>query len=80
VVWGAEKFTACVFSRLSVGEGNMLFRKVPIDDDLVAVWKAVAYRSFDKAELNSNFRGKYIHNKVIRIQVSPIFKLSGTPD
>jgi hypothetical protein len=38
------------------------------------------FRSFDKAELNSQFRGKYIRNNLIRICVSLICKLSGTPD
>jgi hypothetical protein len=32
------------------------------------------------AELNSLFRGKYIRNNLIRIGVSLICKLSGTPD
>jgi hypothetical protein len=36
-------------------------------------------QSFDKAEPNSHFRGKYIRN-LIRIRVSLICKLSGTPD
>jgi hypothetical protein len=38
------------------------------------------FRSFEKAEQNSQFRGKYIRNNLIRIQVSLICKLSGTPD
>jgi hypothetical protein len=38
------------------------------------------FRSFDKAKPNSQFRGKYIPNDLIRIRVSPICKLSGTPD
>jgi hypothetical protein len=38
------------------------------------------FRSFDKAEPNSQFRGKYIRNNLIRIRVSLICKLSGTPD
>jgi hypothetical protein len=38
------------------------------------------FRSFDKAEPNSQFRGKYIRNNLIRIRVSLIYKLSGTPD
>jgi hypothetical protein len=38
------------------------------------------FRSFDKAELNSQFRGKYIPNNLIRIWVSLNYKLSGTPD
>jgi hypothetical protein len=38
------------------------------------------FRSFNKAEPNSQFPGKYIHNNLIRIRVSPICKLSGTPD
>jgi hypothetical protein len=38
------------------------------------------FRSFDKAEPNSQFRGKYIRNNQIRIRVSLICKLSGTPD
>jgi hypothetical protein len=36
--------------------------------------------SFDKAEPNSQFHGKYICNNLIRIWVSLICKLSGTPD
>jgi hypothetical protein len=38
------------------------------------------FRSFDKAEPNSQFRGIYIRNNLIRIWVSFICKLSGTPD
>jgi hypothetical protein len=38
------------------------------------------FRSFDKAQPNSQFRGKYIRNNLIRIRVSRICKLSGTPD
>jgi hypothetical protein len=34
----------------------------------------------DKAEPNSQFHGKYICNNLIRIQISLIFKFSGTPD
>jgi hypothetical protein len=30
------------------------------------------FRSFGKAEPNSQFRGKYIRNNLIRIRVSPI--------
>jgi hypothetical protein len=38
------------------------------------------FRIFDKAEPNFQFRGKYILNNLIRIRVSLICKLSGTPD
>jgi hypothetical protein len=38
------------------------------------------FRSFGKAEPNSQFRGKYVRNNLIRIRVSFIWKLSGTPD
>jgi hypothetical protein len=38
------------------------------------------FQSFDKAEPNSQFRGIYIYNDVIRIRVSFICKLSGTAD
>jgi hypothetical protein len=38
------------------------------------------FRSFDKAEPNSKFRGIYIRNNVIRIWVSLICKLIGPPD
>jgi hypothetical protein len=38
------------------------------------------FRSFDKAEPNSQFCGIYIHNNLIGKQVSLICKLSGTPD
>jgi hypothetical protein len=38
------------------------------------------FRSFDKAELNSQFRGKNIHNDPKRIRVSLICKLSGALD
>jgi hypothetical protein len=36
--------------------------------------------SFDKAEPKSHFHGKYIHNNLIRMWVSLICRLSGTPD
>jgi hypothetical protein len=35
------------------------------------------FRSFDKAKPNSLFRGKYIHNNLIRIRVSIILKIVG---
>jgi hypothetical protein len=38
------------------------------------------FRSFDKAESNPEFRGQYIRKNPIRIWVSIIGKLSGTPD
>jgi hypothetical protein len=38
------------------------------------------FRYFDKAEPNSQFRGKYTRNNLMRIRVSLICKLSGTPD
>jgi hypothetical protein len=38
------------------------------------------FRSFAKAEPNSQFRGIYIHNNLIKIWASFICKLSGTPD
>jgi hypothetical protein len=38
------------------------------------------FRSFYKAEPNSQFRRKYIHNDLIRIRGSLICKVRGTPD
>jgi hypothetical protein len=38
------------------------------------------FRNFNKAEPNSQFLGKYIQNNLIRIRISLIWKLSGTPD
>jgi hypothetical protein len=38
------------------------------------------FRSFEKAEPNSQFRGIYIRNNLIRIRVLLICKLSGTPN
>jgi hypothetical protein len=38
------------------------------------------FQSFDIAEPNPLFRGKYIRNNLIRIRVSLILKLSGTSD
>jgi hypothetical protein len=38
------------------------------------------FQSFEKAEPNYQFRGKYIRNNLIRIRVSIICKLSGTPE
>jgi hypothetical protein len=38
------------------------------------------FRSFDKDEPNSQFHGKYIHNNLIRIRISLIYKLNGTND
>jgi hypothetical protein len=40
---------------------------------------APKFLSFDKAEPNSQFHGKYIRNSLMRIRVSLICKLSGTP-
>jgi hypothetical protein len=37
------------------------------------------FQSFDKADPNSQFRGKWMRNNLIRIQVSLICKLSGIP-
>jgi hypothetical protein len=51
----------------------------------VAYWGGESYthpskfRSFDKVDTNSQFRGKYICDSLIRIQVSLVYKLSGTP-
>jgi hypothetical protein len=36
--------------------------------------------SFDKAEAIFLFHGKYIRNNLIRIRISLMCKLSGTPD
>jgi hypothetical protein len=41
---------------------------------------APKFRSFDKAEPNSQFRGIYIRNNLIRIRVSLLCKLSEAPD
>jgi hypothetical protein len=38
------------------------------------------FRSFGKAKPNSQFRGKYIRNNIIRMRVLLICKLSGTTD
>jgi hypothetical protein len=38
------------------------------------------FRSFDKSEPDSQFRGKHICNNLIRKRVPLICKLSGTPD
>jgi hypothetical protein len=42
--------------------------------------KTKKFQSFDKIELNYQFRGKYIRNNLIRIRVSLICKLRRTPD
>jgi hypothetical protein len=52
---------------------NESIRDSPISD-------VPKFRSFDKAKPNSQFRGKYIRDNLIRIWVSLICKLSGTPD
>jgi hypothetical protein len=41
----------------------------------VWVFNPPKFRSFDKAEPNSQFRGKYIRNNLTRIRLSLIFKL-----
>jgi hypothetical protein len=38
------------------------------------------FRTFPKAEPNSQFRGIYVRNNLTRVRVSLICKLSGTPD
>jgi hypothetical protein len=52
---------------------------------MTVLWwvESVAYRvfrSFDKAEPNSQFRGKCIRDSLIKIRVLLVCKLSGTPD
>jgi hypothetical protein len=57
---------------------NAVFSGIPR-----GVWEVQTppkFRSFDKAKPNSQLCGKYVHNNLIRIQVSLICKLSGTPD
>jgi hypothetical protein len=50
-------------------------------DDWGGVQNPPKFRSFDKAQPNFKFHGKYICNNLIRIiQVSIICKLSRTPD
>jgi hypothetical protein len=44
------------------------------------VRKCISWLNGSSAEPNSQFREKYIRNNLIRIRVSLIFKLSGTPD
>jgi hypothetical protein len=56
-------------------EGTLMLSGVPR-----GVQTPPKFRSFDKAEPNSLFCGKYICNNLIRIWVSLICKLSGTPD
>jgi hypothetical protein len=51
------------------GEGEGVFKPPP-----------PKFRSYDRSEPNFQFRGKYIRNNLIRILVSPICKLSRTPD
>jgi hypothetical protein len=41
---------------------------------------AAKFLHFEKAEPNSQFYGKYIHNNIITILVSLICKLRGIPD
>jgi hypothetical protein len=55
--------------------------KINRTNNLAVVTSGVPkFRSFDKAEPNSQFRGKYIRNNLIRIRVWLIYKLSGTTD
>jgi hypothetical protein len=59
-----------------------LFLKRVSGIPMVRVWGVqtpLKFRSFDKAEPNSLFCGKYIRNNLIRIWVSLICRLSGTP-
>jgi hypothetical protein len=55
---------------------------IPWDHTLhwLAILIQTSDRSFDKAEPNSQFRGKYISNNLTRIRVSLICILSGTLD
>jgi hypothetical protein len=56
------------------------FSGIPEGGGLLGFTPLPKFRGFDKAEPNSQFRGKYIRNNLIRIWVSLIFKLSRTPD
>jgi hypothetical protein len=62
---------------------NILYLNTAAYQQGRAVWRGSTppspkFRSFDKAEPNSLFRGKYICNNLIRIRVSLICKSSGT--
>jgi hypothetical protein len=46
----------------------------------VQTFPSPKFRSFDKAETNSQFCEKYIRKNLIRIWVSLICKYSGNPD
>jgi hypothetical protein len=59
---------------------GVLFLAILMKLNLCCMQWCTEFQSLDKVEPNSLFRGKYIHNNLIRIQVSLICKLSGTPD
>jgi hypothetical protein len=67
-------FGGVVVSMLASGNG------VPRGWGVLGVPRPPKFRSFEKAEPNSQFRGIYVCNNLIRIWVSLICKLSGTPD
>jgi hypothetical protein len=72
-----------IFSLLSIFLGKFIFpetRGLPRGGSGFKPPPPPKFRSFDKAESNSQFRGKYIRNNLITVRVSLIFKLSGTPN
>jgi hypothetical protein len=69
-----------VVKKLPISGNPFLLRAYPQPVECSGVSGTPNFQSFDKAESNSKFCGKYIHNNIIGMWVSLICKLSGTPD
>jgi hypothetical protein len=69
VMWTANTVNSLYLLKSDIPRGVWGFKPPP-----------PKFWSFDKAQPNSQFPGKYIQNNPIRIRVSFICKLSGTPD
>jgi hypothetical protein len=72
--------TQVVLGILSACHVSLLYPVVYQGRGVWGVQTPLKFQGFDKADLNSQFCGKYICNNLIRIRVSLICKLSGTPD
>jgi hypothetical protein len=78
-------FVSCLSSSFNNNIIIVIFCTAIIGSSRNVIWRetekhlTVVYRN-SEAEPNSEIHGKYIRNNLIRIQVSLICKLSGTPN
>jgi hypothetical protein len=80
-VWGRQQETRSDANHKTTHVALCFTKLSPVVWEVLRVQTPLPkLQSFDKAEPNYQFRGIYIHNNVIRIRVSFIYKSSETLD